>query len=43
MIEAAKIASPGDAVVLSPGAESFGEFKDYRERGEKFKNLISEF
>lgn len=43
MIEAAKIASPGDAVVLSPGAESFGEFKDYRERGDKFKNLISEF
>jgi len=43
MEEAAKIASPGDAVVLSPGAESFGEFRDYRERGEVFKKLIDKF
>jgi UDP-N-acetylmuramoylalanine--D-glutamate ligase len=42
MEEAAKIASPGDAVVLSPGAESFGEFKDYRDRGEKFKEHIND-
>jgi UDP-N-acetylmuramoylalanine--D-glutamate ligase len=41
MEEAAKIATSGDAVVLSPGAESFGEFKDYRERGEVFRKLIS--
>lgn len=35
-----KIAEKGEVVIFSPGAESFGEFKDYRERGEKFKSLI---
>lgn len=38
-----EIAKKGDVVLLSPGVESFGEFKDYRERGEKFKELINEF
>lgn len=35
-----KSARPGDCVVLTPGAESFGEFRDYRHRGNKFKRLV---
>lgn len=34
-------AKKGEVVLLSPGVESFGEFKDYRERGEKFKQLVN--
>ena len=29
------------AIVLSPGCESFGEFRDYRERGERFVELVN--
>ncbi|MBU1178476.1 UDP-N-acetylmuramoyl-L-alanine--D-glutamate ligase [Patescibacteria group bacterium] len=32
----------GDVVVLSPGCESFGLFKDYRDRGRQFKKLVRE-
>ncbi len=31
-----------EVVLLSPACESFGEFKDYRERGEKFRRLVKE-
>jgi UDP-N-acetylmuramoylalanine--D-glutamate ligase len=41
MEEAKKIAEKGDTILLSPGAESFGEFKDYRDRGDKFKELVN--
>ena len=43
MKQVKKLAEKGDNVVLSPGAESFGEFKDYRDRGEKFKKLVLKF
>lgn len=33
-------ANVGDSVVLAPGCESFGEFKDYRDRGNNFKTLV---
>lgn len=39
---AAKIAQPGDVVLLSPGGTSFDEFKDFAERGERFKEWVQQ-
>ncbi len=34
-------AKSGDTVLLSPGFASFDEFKDYRERGNKFSEIVN--
>jgi UDP-N-acetylmuramoylalanine--D-glutamate ligase len=37
---AARLASPGDVVLLAPGGTSFDEFKDFEERGQRFKAWV---
>lgn len=39
-IRAFKLAERGDFVLLSPMCSSFDMFRDYRERGEKFKRIV---
>lgn len=38
-----RYASPGDAVLLSPACASWGMFKNYEERGDKFKEIVEQF
>lgn len=43
VLAAARLAQPGFAVLFSPGGTSFDEFKDFEERGERFKQWVLEF
>lgn len=37
---AARVARPGDVVLLAPGGTSFDEFLDFEARGERFRQLV---
>jgi UDP-N-acetylmuramoylalanine--D-glutamate ligase len=37
---AAELAVPGDVVLLSPGCTGFDEFRDFAERGDKFRQWV---
>ena len=37
---ASRLAQPGDVVLLSTGCASFGLFKDYKDRGNQFKEAV---
>jgi UDP-N-acetylmuramoylalanine--D-glutamate ligase len=39
---AARLARPGEIVLLSPGGTSFDEFRDFEERGEAYRKWVSE-
>ncbi|MNL53905.1 UDP-N-acetylmuramoylalanine--D-glutamate ligase [compost metagenome] len=38
---AKKYAKPGDVVLFSPASASFDMFKNFADRGEKFKDLVN--
>lgn len=40
--KAAGISEAGDVVLLSPGGTSFDEFKDFEERGQRFRELVNQ-
>lgn len=39
---AARLARPGDVALLSPGGTSFDAFRDFAERGDRFKALVQQ-
>ena len=43
VIAASKLAQPGLSVLFSPGGTSYDEFKDFEERGERYRQWVLEF
>jgi UDP-N-acetylmuramoylalanine--D-glutamate ligase len=43
VMAASRVAQPGYTVLFSPGGTSYDEFKDFEERGERFKQWVQEF
>lgn len=40
---ARSLSRPGDAVILAPAMASFGEFTNFRDRGQKFRETVEQF
>lgn len=40
VLKAAEVAQPGDTVLLAPAAASMDQFRDYGDRGDKFKTAV---
>ena len=40
LLFAAAAAKEGDSVLMSPAAASYDEFRNFEERGEKFRQLV---
>ena len=39
---AAEVVEPGDVVLFSPGGTSFDAFRDFAERGERYRLWVNE-